>query len=369
MIGDVIQTTALLGDLRSAFPGAWIAYMTGNAGEAVLRRNPYVDQVMPYLHCPGGKATDVLRFFGRVWQLRKANFDLGISLNNGSWDALILRLAGVRFAIGFVEPLREFLLDKALVWDEDEVKPRQERFDDLLRLLGIEPSFRHYVFPESSTVGEHVRALVEEAAAIRKPLLAVAPGGASHPPGAKPYRQWLPERFAEVVCHLGEQHSLLPVLIGDREDLETARLVFAALTPEQRAQTRDLTGRTSLDDLAFLLRHARLLLTNDSAPVWIAAAVGCPTVCLFGCTHPAAATPLTSWYKAVSCRLPCHPCYRGDRVPACPVPPDCVTGVTPQDVTSAAENVLRMSASDRAVGMTGSPDTCPPGMSALKREG
>jgi heptosyltransferase II len=340
MIGDVIQTTASLEDLRQSFPDAHIAYMTGSAGSVVLEGNESLDEIVPYIATPERSLASLRKFIGQIRELRRKKFDLGLSLNHSSYDALLLRLMAVREAVGFVEPQREFLLDRALVWDEAEIKARQTRFDDLLRLLDIEPRCRHYIFHPTTAPGQYARELIQEAKSQDRPLLVIAPGGGTHPPGASPYRQWLPERFAQVLTILSDELQALPVLIGDSNDLPTSQKVLDALKPDMRVRVRDLTGKTSLPDVGALLENARLLITNDTAPVWIAAAVDCPTVAIFGCAHPEVAQPLSMHYVSVKSNIACHPCYRGDDVPDCDIPPPCLSTITRHDVIDAANQLL-----------------------------
>ena len=340
MIGDVIQTTASLEDLRRGFPGAHIAYMTRGADAIVLDGNQNIDEILPYVGMPQHTIGGMVRFLHETRRLRRRRFDLALSLNPDSYDALLLQLMGVRRAVGFVEPQREFLLDEALVWDDAEVKARQTRFDELLRLLGIEPQCRHYTFPTPTRPGDRTRKVIEDARASGKPLLVIAPGGGCHPPGGSPYRQWLPERFAEVLSELSDELGAIPVLIGDSNDIQASQAVLEFLPADKRDEVRDLTGETSLEDIGALLRAALLVVTNDAAPVWIAAAVDCPTVSIFGCNHPTVNMPLSKWYAAVSSELPCHPCYRGDSIPDCDIPPPCLTEITVQDVIDAAHDVL-----------------------------
>jgi lipopolysaccharide heptosyltransferase II len=352
-VGDVIETTALLGDLRRAYPAAEIVYMTGAAGAQVLAGNQNVDRVVPYLDAPrrgaGGPASRRARA-AEFCRWRRERFDLGLCLSHNSRDALLLRLVGVGRAAGFVEPQREFLLDVPVTWDERELRAGQERYDELLRALGIEPAYRAYDFPAAEVGEGRGSRLLPGWDPAERPLLVLAPGGGRHPAGAAPYRQWPPERFAELLCILQREGPAEIALVGDQEDAALARQVRAALPAELRDRVHDLTGQTTLPELGALLSRARLLVANDSAPVWIAAAVGCPVVSIFGCNHPANHRPLVAAYAAVHGEVPCHPCFSGARVPDCPLPARCLQAIAAAQVAEAARGVLAAAAGTASPG-------------------
>jgi lipopolysaccharide heptosyltransferase II len=352
-VGDVIQTTALVGDLRRAWPEAEIVYMTGAGGAQVLAGNPNLDRIIPSVEMPGrgsggwGGLWTALR---RLRGLRRERFDLGLCLSHNSRESLLLRLAGVGRAAGPAEPQREFLLDLAVTWDERELRAGHEHHAALLRALGIEPVYRHYDFPAGEG-GEGVRTrLLPEWDPGERPLLVLAPGGGRHPAGAAPYRQWPAERFAAVASILAGDEAAEIALIGDEQDTEVAQRVVAALPEELRSRVHDLTRRTSLVEMGALLREAGLLIANDSAPVWVAAAVGCPVVAIFGCNHPVNHRPLVAAYAAVHGEVPCHPCFSGARAPDCHWAARCLKQIEPERVAAVAREVI---AAERARKQTG----------------
>lgn len=332
-VGDVIQTTALLRDLREHYPEAHITYMTGPGGATVLEGNTCVDVIEPFVAVPAGRARGLLPFMRRMSALRGKRFDLGIALNPDSRDALLLHLVGAKRTVGFAEPGREFLLDECVLWDETKIMARQDHYDALLRLLGKEPACRRYEFTPSAAEGcsRTVKALLE----APERIVVVAPGGGHNPRGCAPYRQWPAERFAEAAGRLIAGDNGRAVIVGGREDAEVAGRALEAWPAATKHEVEDLTDRTTLYELGRLLARADILITNDSAPVWIAAAVDCPTVCIVGCNHPVVCRPLSGSFVAVSAGLPCCPCFRGATVPTCPVPPDCLDAISVDQVVGA----------------------------------
>ncbi|MFM8552671.1 MAG: glycosyltransferase family 9 protein, partial [Nitrospiraceae bacterium] len=100
----------------------------------------------------------------------------------------------------------------------------------------------------------------------------------------------------------------------------------------------DLTGQTQLGHLPALLQAASLLITNDSGPMHVAAAVGTPVVALFGPTNPVRTGPYGAGHRVLASRVPCSPCY--SRQCRHPVPLECLTNVSPAQVLEAVREQL-----------------------------
>ena len=113
------------------------------------------------------------------------------------------------------------------------------------------------------------------------------------------------------------------------------------MTALMRTKAIDLTGQTPVGLLPGLLRRASLLVTNDSGPMHIAAAVGTPVVALFGPTDPVKTGPYGKGHVVLSHAVECRPCFRRDCARA--VPLECLTAVRPEQVVRAVEQQLERS--------------------------
>jgi ADP-heptose:LPS heptosyltransferase len=162
-----------------------------------------------------------------------------------------------------------------------------------------------------------------------------------HVSGGRPVKQWHPERFAAVGAHLARTLPATLVLTGTTEDRPLVAQLIAALPPEVRRI--DLAGNVSLPVMAAILERLHLFMTGDTGPMHLAAAVGTPTVAIFGPSDPRRYGPLTERARVVTADLWCRPCSRVRRPPArCSRGvPDCLNGVTVEMVTRAAEDLLR----------------------------
>jgi ADP-heptose:LPS heptosyltransferase len=165
------------------------------------------------------------------------------------------------------------------------------------------------------------------------PVVAVHPSTGWYGPG----RKWDPERFARAIELLERSHPVRCVALGSADDRpEVDRMLSAMGTP-----ALDLTGRTSVGELAAVLEKCDVLIANDGGVGHLAAAVGTPVVSVFGPSNDRAWRPLGS--TVVAADLPCRPCfYRGFETGlrnGCGTR-QCMELVTPDQVAWAAENLL-----------------------------
>ncbi len=212
-----------------------------------------------------------------------------VVLPNSFHAALLALRLGAHRRIGYARNCRSWLLHPAIAPPAPGALPGHESFYylELLRLAGLisalpadEPArLRVPLHPDATRVESWRRELAPA------PVIALHAGATNHPA-----KRWPPQRFAELAGALARRSASV-VLIGGPAERELARqLRMLAPHPEQ---VKNLTGETSLQDLAALLAAADLLVANDSGPMHVAGAVGTPVVALFGPTDEKATYPLT----------------------------------------------------------------------------
>ncbi len=148
-------------------------------------------------------------------------------------------------------------------------------------------------------------------------------------PGAEygPAKRWLPERFAEAAMAISDEHQVEWLLFGTTSDVEVGKTIAGALG--DRCINR--IGQTSLAQLIDELRECRLLLTNDTGSMHLAALLGIPVVAIFGSTEPALTGPLGSGHTILRHHVECSPCFLRE----CPLDFRCMKAVTTEEVTKA----------------------------------
>lgn len=150
-----------------------------------------------------------------------------------------------------------------------------------------------------------------------------------------PAKRWPLERFAEVVNTVGERQPEIEwQLFGAPGEAAMGEKLSGMI----RARHVNLVGRTNLTGLIAKLRACRMLVTNDTGTMHLAAALGVPTVSIFGSTEPVLTGPLGAHHTIIRHHVPCSPCFKRE----CPFGHyDCMTGVTVERVVQAVEGVIK----------------------------
>ena len=161
------------------------------------------------------------------------------------------------------------------------------------------------------------------------------PGPARLCPGAEygPTKRWLPERFAEVARRVTEYRPCEWLMFGTERDapfgLEVAKTLGGGCT--------NLIGKTSLAELIEKLSQCRLLLTNDTGTMHLAAFLGVPSVSIFGSTEPELTGPLGPDHRVLRHHVECSPCFLRE----CPIDFRCMKAVQADEAVEAVLALLR----------------------------
>ena len=115
---------------------------------------------------------------------------------------------------------------------------------------------------------------------------------------------WEDDKFARLCDRITEELKMKVVFTGGRNRKTVERIRSLMNFP-----SADLTGRTTLRDLAYLYKLSDLIITTDSGPMHVSAAVGTPTVALFGPTDPVRTGPYGEGHTVIRRNLPCSPCF------------------------------------------------------------
>lgn len=300
---------------------------------ALLRRMPEVSDTIasPFGH-------GELRLPAR-WrlarELARRGYDQAVVLPNSFKSALIPRLAGIRLRTGYVGELRYPLLNDARKLDTSLLPLMAERYAALADPAHV-PLVRP--LPEARlTVSDTARAalLSRLGLSLNSPVAVLCPGAEYGPA-----KRWPAAYFAELARRFARDGQQIWI-IGSAKD----RDIGAAIVQASEGAARDLCGSTSLDEAVDLLSCARVVVSNDSGLMHIAAAVGAPLLALYGSSSPTFTPPLSPAATVLKLDLPCSPCYKRE----CPLGHfDCMLKLTPDQVYAAASERAARSATMEA---------------------
>ncbi|MBI4342092.1 MAG: lipopolysaccharide heptosyltransferase II [Candidatus Omnitrophica bacterium] len=329
-LGDVVLSTPVLRALREAYPRAFLAMMVRPVCRELVEGHPCLDEVIVY--DKDGRHRSVWQTARVALGLRRERFDTAIVLHPSNRSHWIPWLAGIPIRIGY-DRKTPWLLTHRVSHRKQEGRHHEAAYTlQMLRVLGLEPPATHPVIP--------VRA--ELAARVRERLraLGVSDGQslvAVHPSASCVSKRWMPERFADVADRLTLQHGVTVVVVAGPDDAAHAQ----AMTQAMRQPAINLAGQLSVGELAALLARCRLLLSNDSGPVHIAAAVGTPVVDIFGRNQrglsPARWGPLGDTHVVLHKEVGCVVCLAHQ----CTIQFKCLTELSVEEVYHAALSVLR----------------------------
>ena len=349
-LGDAVMSAPALIRLRQARPAARIILLSPEKLAGLWQGQPFVDEVWTF------SPSD------NIWQaarrLRAGNFTAGLLFPNSIRSALELWLAGLPRRIGLARAGRSLLLTEAVPPPPGGMEMRQRPIAEIRRRMASNqaaapyPAAAHHVHhylrlaavlgasPEPVAPRIEVGAgLVEEARA----KFGLAPD-AGRPwfglnPGAEygPAKRWPAERFVEAAQSLREKTRCRWMLLGGPGDRALAETIAGDIARATGEPPLNLAGKTSLRELAAVLKICDLVLTNDSGPMHLAAAVGAPVTAIFGSTSPELTGPLFSLRAQVARGYaPCAPCFRRQ----CPVDLRCLRGLMTEQVVAATLRCL-----------------------------
>jgi heptosyltransferase-2 len=350
-IGDAVMCEPALRGLRSLFPQAEVTLLAKAAVAELFIGYPGVDRVLVYdskgIHAGlAGKWT-------LAGALRRHQFDLAVLFQNAFEAAFITWLAGIARRYGYATDGRVFFLtDPVAVPDRATLIHQVGYYWNLLKPLGLagEPSAPVLVI----SAGEERTMESKLASAGIGPadvVIGVNPGSTYG--NAK---RWLPERFAEAARRLIDR-------VRKDEGKEAAVMVLGAKGEESLGksiaalvETRSvvLSGATTIRELMAATKRCRLLLTNDTGPMHIAAAFGVPVVAVFGPTDWRTTSPYGQEQSIVREPVDCAPCFLRE----CPIDHRCMTRVPSDRVYEAAvQQMGSLSGLSRSSGLFGVSDS------------
>lgn len=309
-LGDVTHTLPALTTLRRAYPHARIAWLIEATAAPLVLGHPALDQVLVW---PRRKFTDALRSghwlrAGRllrdfVRELRAVRYDLVLDfqalLKSAVWVALARGARKVGFGRGMARSEGSYLfLNERIPAVSMEIHAL-DRGLMLLEALGVPRGPVVYDLPITAEARQHAEQLLGSAGLGPRDRFV-----ALHPMTRWPTKQWLPERFAAVADALRD-HGCPVVITGSAED----RPAIDLLVSRMRGPAVRLDGRLDLKSLAAVFQRAAVLVSTDTGPMHIAAAVHTPVVAVFGPTAPNRTGPYGTCHRVVRSGVACSPCF------------------------------------------------------------
>ncbi|HNW61233.1 MAG TPA: glycosyltransferase family 9 protein [bacterium] len=301
-VGDVVLSTIVIDNLRRAFPAAAIDFLTEEASRQVVSGHPQLDEVVVLERkaiARLGAAARLAAHRDFLHRIRAARYDLVFDFFGNPRSALLTWWSGAAWRIGYDYRVRRNAYTVVVPSRAATVHEAEWHLDALSR-LGIPVVSHHLSFAMSPEAVDKAARFWREAGLEGAPVLAL------NFSGGWVAKRWPLARFAELAGRLVPLYRARILVIWGPGELEQAQQL-AALAPVPVT----LIPAADLKELAALLQRVDLMISTDSGPMHIAAAVGTPCVGLFGPTNPHLQGPYGPGHQIVTVPgLGCLGCNR-----------------------------------------------------------
>ena len=309
-LGDAVMSVPAVRAIKNGRPDVHVTIAAPEKIAAMWKLIPEVDAIVPL----SARSLPLV-----VRQLKQQKpFDVAILLPNSLRVALESWLSGIPRRVGYRGHWRSWLVDQIVREPRKPGPPEHHslRFFRIARQCGAETS---KVEPSDSNQTSNLQP--------QKLMLGLCPGAEYGPA-----KRWLPERFAEAAAKISAQSSAQWILFGTKNDVAIGEQIAAAIGDH----CVNRIGQTTLDQLINELRQCRLLLTNDTGTMHLAALLGVPVVAIFGSTEPLLTGPLGNGHVILRHHVECSPCFLRE----CPIDFRCMTAVSADEVVTAVLSML-----------------------------
>jgi lipopolysaccharide heptosyltransferase II len=307
-LGDAVMSVPAVRAIKNGRPDARVTVAAPVNIAPMWKLVPEVDTIIPL---PNDSLLPVISLLKR-----ERNFDVAILFPNSLRVALESWLSGIPRRVGYRGHWRRLLLNQTVREPRKPGPPEHHslRFLRIARECGAETP-NAQPLPETTNIKSQTS------------KLGLCPGAEYGPA-----KRWLPERFAEVAAKVSAQSSAQWILFGTRNDMAIGDQIATAIGDH----CVNRIGQTTLDQLIDELRECRLLLTNDTGTMHLAALLGVPVVAIFGSTEPRLTGPLGDGHIILRHHVECSPCFLRE----CPIDFRCMKAVRSEEVADAVLSIL-----------------------------
>lgn len=307
-IGDVVHALPVSAALKRTYPHLELYWIVEERCAEMVTGNPYLHGVITI----PGKAGRRAMWHPRTWRevrrilgvLRAPRFQLTIDLQGLLKSAVVAWLTGAPARIGYHWQREGAWLFNRMVPKSPHSAHAVQEYLDVARFLGAETErieFPLYIPPEADL---RVQRLLEEHG-VSPPEGVIS----INPSAGQPYKRWRTDRWAEVITQIHREHRLPVVLVGGKADIPLAQQIRSVTD----APFVDLVGKTSLKELAAVLRRSLVHLCADTGSAHISVALGKPVIGLYGPTDHVRTSPYGQEHRLLTHKDECPICRTSPR--------------------------------------------------------
>lgn len=270
-IGDLILSTIVLKNLVSEIPTCEIHYLTESFAAPVLKFNPYVSKIYEFRN-------SLIENLKLIYQLRKENYDIIFDFYSNPRTAQFTFLTKAKIKVGYDKRGRNYAYDLKVNLTDPDLHSALAHLE-FLKILNFRTDYQelqYFVTDEEKKFAEDYFRSIE----IDENCIAIIPGGGWSS------KRCEPQKFAEICKLINQKFGSKFLILYGREDFQDAKEIY-----ELTSNLSYLAKDTSIREMVALISKCRAVIANDSGPMHLSAAIGIPTIGIFGPTNPYAHRP------------------------------------------------------------------------------
>jgi len=325
-------------DIRRAFPHWHISLLAKPSVADLFKESPYVDDVL--LYDDPGMHAGWRGMFKLSMKIQRKKYDLAILFQNSIGAAILTRLAGIPVRLGYdTDMRRQFLTHPVTCLIDIKHESTIDYFSGLLPTLGVTPKERIPRFDTTTVEDERASSILHQyGVKSTDSLIGINPGSVY---GTA--KQWSFRRYAAIADRLNQTTGAKIIIFGGPGE----EYLGSRMAQIMQSAPIVLSGKTSIRELMALLKRCRMLLTNDTGPMHMGAALGVPLITIFGPTNVRSTAPAGFNYKLLTSEVGCAPCL----LRACPTDHACMNGIKEEEVYKEAMNLMNFPQVRKSVGV------------------
>jgi heptosyltransferase II len=341
-IGDVIMTTAAIRELRKSLPDSRISMLVGKWSSQIIKNNPNINECIEFeddiLHKK--KIFEIIKL---VFKVHSRKFDTAIIFHPSVAIHFITSLAGIKNRFGLSRNRKSFFLSASNEENGSYDYYYPLNFIKLVHLAtGSKPiknngDARLEVFSSAIDRIAVDKLLKNHGVNNIEKCILIAPGGAVNPKEHVSARVWPIENYIKLINLIKlefKRHSIL--ISGGKNDIYITKRICYEI-PE----VIDLSGKTSITELVYLVGICRVVVCNDSSVLHMGIAQNRPTIGVFGPTSMPSRVPSDHWRYSIQSTEKCSPCYYFGQFKGCKKNMSCMRSILPEQVFQKVRDALQ----------------------------
>jgi len=346
-IGDVLFVTPIVQILKKTYSDSKIGFLCNRRTKPILETNPYIDNIYVYEKdnfrklWKGSKRKCLREFINLLRLIRKDKYNVVLDLSLGTEYSFFLMLIGIKTRIGYNYKNRGKFLTVKVNIDGYHKKHVVEYYLALLKYLGITPEVKDlklFITDEDKKKGKSI--VLNNKIDLNKLVISIIPGGGITWEKNAIYKQWPARYYVQLIDSLVKDYNAQILLLGAAADSHICNDIMRQVANKENVI--DLSGKTDLRTLAYIVDKSKLVIGNDGGLLHIAVSQGVKTVSMFGPVNEEVYGPYpkSENHIVITKDIACRPCYHKFRVPKCRNDNRCINEIEPKEVMAVVSRML-----------------------------